>query len=390
MTPARPAASNEGPVASGYAAKVASGDITPNPAQLVLVARLDRLNGELGDRGPPRGLFGRLLSRRARSPKGLYIHGAVGRGKTMLMDTFFAASEVRARRRVHFNAFMGEVQDRLHAAREQDEGDPIRSVATAIASETRLLCLDEFSVTDIADAMILSRLFGALFGRGVVLVATSNNAPEDLYKDGLNRGLFLPFVATLRRHVDVFDLDIDTDYRLAKLAGAPVYVTPLGLGARNALDTIWRRLTGTQRGEPTTLRTHGRNIRVPQAEDGVARFSFADICEAPLAANDYLQIARAFHTLIVDDVPIIADDKRDAARRLILLIDILYDHRVNLIISAAAEPAALYVATDGEEAFAFRRTASRLIEMRSAAYLGATHGVSLAPNPPLAPQHQSG
>jgi cell division protein ZapE len=202
--------------------------------------------------------------------------------------------------------------------------------------------------------------------------------------------LFLPFVEVLRGHVDVFDLDTDTDYRLAKLAGAPVYVTPLGPSARNVLDTIWRRLTGTQRGQPTALRTHGRDIRVPQAEDGVARFSFADICEAPLAASDYLQIARAFHTLIVDDVPIIADDMRDAARRLILLIDTLYDHRVNLIISAAAEPAALYVATDGDEAFAFRRTASRLIEMRSAAYLGAAHGVSLTPNPPLAPQHQSG
>jgi cell division protein ZapE len=202
----------------------------------------------------------------------------------------------------------------------------------------------------------------------------------------LNRGLFLPFVDVLRSHVDVFDLDTDTDYRLAKLAGAPVYVTPLGPDARNALDTIWRRLTGTQRGEPALLRTHGRDIRVPQVEDGVARFSFADICEAPLAANDYLQIARAFHTLIVDDIPIIPDDKRDVARRSILLVDTLYDHRVNLIVSAAAEPAALYTASDGEEAFAFRRTASRLIEMRSAAYLGAAHGA----NPPLAPQHQSG
>jgi len=390
MTNTEPAASRAGPVASRYAAKIAAGEIETNTAQIALVARLDRLNRELGDAPLRRGVIGRLLNGRSRAPNGLYIHGAVGRGKTMLMDMFFAVAEVRAKRRVHFNTFMGEVQDRLHAVREQADGDPIAPVADAIARETRLLCLDEFSVNDIADAMILSRLFSALFNSGLVLVATSNSAPEDLYKDGLNRGLFLPFVDVLRRHVDVFSLDIDTDYRLAKLAGAPVYVAPLGTGARAALDTIWLRLTDTPRGEPTALRTHGRDIRVPQAEDGVARFSFADLCGAPLAANDYLQIARAFHTLIVDDIPIITDDRRDVARRLILLVDTLYDHRVNLIVSAAAEPAALYGATDGEEAFAFKRTVSRLIEMRSASYLGAEHGVSAGSNPPLAPQHQSG
>jgi cell division protein ZapE len=390
MTNPGSAASKAGPVASRYGAKVAAGEIEANSAQIALVARLDRLNRELADAPLRRGVIGRLLNGRSRAPHGLYIHGAVGRGKTMLMDMFFAVAEVSAKRRVHFNTFMGEVQDRLHAVRQQSGGDPIAPVADAIANETRLLCLDEFAVTDIADAMILSRLFGALFNSGLVLVATSNNAPEDLYKDGLNRGLFLPFVEVLRRHVDIFSLDIETDYRLAKLAGAPVYVMPLGATARAALDTIWRRLTGTPRGEPTALRTHGRDIRVPQAEDGVARFSFADLCEAPLAANDYLQIARAFHTLIVDDIPIIADDRRDVARRLILLVDTLYDHRVNLIVSAGAEPAALYVATDGEEAFAFKRTVSRLIEMRSASYLGAEHGASVGSNPPLAPQHQSG
>ena len=390
MTNPGSAASKAGQVASRYAAKVAAGEIDTNPAQIALVARLDRLNRELADAPPRRGVLGRLFKGRSRAPKGLYIHGAVGRGKTMLMDTFFAVAREPAKRRVHFNAFMGEVQDRLHAARERDIGDPIAPVAIAIAQETRLLCIDEFSVTDIADAMILSRLFSALFESGLVLVATSNSAPEDLYKDGLNRGLFLPFVAVLRKHVDVFSLNIDTDYRLAKLAGAPVYVTPLGPNSRNALDTIWRRLTGMQRGQPTALRTHGRDIRVPQAEDGVARFTFADLCEAPLAANDYLQIARVFHTLIVDDIQIIADDRRDVARRLMLLIDTLYDHRVNLIVSAAAEPAALYVATDGEEALAFKRTVSRLIEMRSASYLGAAHGAAAGSNPPLAPQHQSG
>ena len=180
--------------------------------------------------------------------------------------------------------------------------------------------------------------------------------------------------ALLERHVDVFHLDIATDYRLAKLGGVTVYVSPLGASSRAALDALWQRLTGATRGQPTALRTRGRDIRVPQAVDGVARFRFADLCEAPLAANDYVQIARAFHTVIVDDVPLIADERRDVARRFILLIDTLYDHRVNLIASAAAEPAALYTATDGEEAFAFRRTVSRLIEMRSEQYLGMAHG----------------
>jgi cell division protein ZapE len=275
---------------------------------------------------------------------------------------------------------MGEVHDRIHAFRQGADGagDPIMPVATAIARETRLLCLDEFSVTDIADAMILSRLFGALFERGLVLVATSNVPPEELYKDGLNRGLFLPFVEILKRHADVVRLEVATDYRREKLAGRPVYVTPLGAAARAALDTLWQRLTGGGAGAPTALRTRGRDIRIPQADDGVARFAFADLCEAPLAANDYVQIARAFHTVFVDDIPLITDEQRDVARRFILLIDTLYDHHVNLIASAAGEPGALYTAGDGEEAFAFRRTVSRLIEMRSAAYLGGRHGAVAA------------
>ena len=372
----------DGPLAARYAARIAAGEISPSPAQGTLVEKLDRLAHELGEAPRSRSLIARLGRRPISVPKGLYIHGAVGRGKTMLMDWFFDAAPLRAKRRIHFNAFMGEVHDRIHAARAEAAGEPTAPVAAAIARETRLLCLDEFAVTDIADVMILSRVFGVLFARGLTLVATSNSSPENLYRDGLNRGLFLPFVDLLRRHVEVFHLDIARDYRLAKLAGAPIYVTPLGTTSRQALDNLWQRLTGTTHGAPTVLRTHGRDIRVPEALDGTARFSFADLCEAPLGANDYLEIARAFHTIILDDVPIIADEKRNSARRFILLVDTLYDRGVHLILSAAAEPALLYAASNGEEAFAFPRTVSRLIEMRSADYLsGVGEAATWTPTP---------
>ena len=379
MTPGD-ASSAPGPVTAAYAAKIAAGEIGEDSAQWRLVNRLDRLCAELAA-SPRGGLLARLRGRVA-APRGLYIHGAVGRGKTMLMDAFFAAAPLAKKRRIHFNEFMGEVQDRLHVARTSGASDPVAPVAAAIAREARLLCLDELSVTNIADAMILSRLFAALFASGLVLVATSNVAPGDLYRDGLNRGLFLPFIGLLEQHCDIFRLDIDTDYRLAKLAGAPVYVTPLSAKADAALDAVWQRLTGTKRGEPTALRTRGRDIRIPQAVDGVARFGFADLCRAPLAANDYIQIARAFHTVLVDRIPVIGEEERDVARRFILLIDTLYDHGVNLVASAAAEPAELYCAGDGEEAASFPRTVSRLVEMRSAAYLaGGHHGVAAAASP---------
>ena len=373
MNPAAQSRDN-GALAVRVARSVAAGEIVADAAQDALVRRLDRLASELAAARPP-GRLARLLGRAAAAPKGLYIYGDVGRGKTTLMDEFFAIAPVAARRRVHFNEFMGDVHDRIHALRLAGAtGDPIAPVAGALAGEARLLCLDEFQVTDIADAMILSRLFEALFAGGVVLVATSNSAPEELYKDGLNRPLFLPFIALLRQHADVVRLDAAADYRLARIAGAPVYVTPLGAGARAALDGLWLRLTGTRQGPPASLRTRGRDIAIPQSCDGVARFAFADLCEAPLAANDYLQIARVYHTVVLDDVPVIAEERRDVAQRFILLVDTLYDHRVKLIVSAAAEPAALYTAADGEEAFAFRRTVSRLIEMRSAGYLAAAHG----------------
>ncbi len=373
MTP-RHARRGAGSVADRYAAMVASGAISEDVQQRAVVAHLDRLAADL-KAGGRAGLLKRFAGRARASPAGLYIDGEVGRGKTMLMDAFFAAVSVPRKRRVHFDAFMSDIQDRIHAARTGGNGgDPIAPVAADVARETRLLCLDEFQVTDIADAMILARLFSALFDRGLVLVATSNVAPEGLYRNGLNRGLFLPFIDVLKSRVTVVHLETPTDYRLARLAGSDVYVTPLGAAAHAALDRLWRRLAGDDPGRPATLRTRGRDIAVPRSAEGIARFAFADLCEAPLGAHDYLQIARAYDTVFVDDIAVIAPERRDVARRFILMVDTFYDLRVKLIASAAAEPAALYAARGGEEAFAFRRTVSRLTEMRSAPYLAAPHG----------------
>jgi cell division protein ZapE len=369
-------------LAARYAEMVAAGDIVSDPAQTDAVARLDRLNDRLAERrlAAKGSALGWLFARKAANPvKGLYIHGEVGRGKTMLMDGFLAVAAPRRKRRAHFHAFMAEVHERLAAVRQAAQngargGDPILSVADQIAAETRLLCLDEFMVTDIADAMILSRLFGRLFERGLVLVATSNTAPDDLYQNGLNRDLFLPFVAVLKRHADVVELRARTDYRLENLAGTPVYLTPLGPQARQALDRLWRRLTGVAHGEPTTIEVKGRRIAVPESVDGVARFRFDDLCEAPLGAADFLRLAGAFHTVIVDDVPIIAPERREVARRFVNLVDTFYDQGVRIIVSAAAEPADLYAATEGDISLAFRRTISRLIEMRSQAWASLARG----------------
>jgi cell division protein ZapE len=370
-----------------YDERVRAGEIADDAAQRAVVAAMERLEAALA--APARRRF--LARRPAAVPRGLYVWGSVGRGKTMLMDAFFATTAAAPKRRIHFNEFMSDVQDRLHAARQRQaagDGDPVEAVAGEVAGEARLLCLDEVMVTDIADAMILSRLFAELFRCGLTLVATSNSPPEELYKDGLNRGLFLPFVDLLRQHVDVMQLDAATDYRLVKLAGEPVYVTPADAKARAALDAFWRRLTGTAQGQRATLHTHGREIVVPEAADGVARFAFGDLCRKPLSANDYVRIARAYHTVIIDGIPVIGDGELDVARRFILLIDTLYDHHVNLIASAAAEPEALYAGRREYEAFAFPRTVSRLTEMRSEAYLAGPHGVSA--KPALAPHHQSG
>jgi cell division protein ZapE len=366
-----------------YAARVAAGKIERDAAQQAIVDRLAQLEKELAERRLARksSSLGWLFGSREPEPiKGLYIFGDVGRGKTMLMDLFFAASPVVRKRRVHFHEFMAEVHERVHVLRQMAKlgeisvEDPIGVAASAIAQETRLLCFDEFHVTDIADAMILGRLFKRLFELGVVVVATSNVPPTELYKDGLNRALFLPFIALIEAHMEIRQLDARTDFRLEKLAGVPVWYVPADRAAEAALDQAWRRLTSGHTGEPQDLLVKGRTIRIPRATMGVARFSFHDLCQQPLAAADYLKIARQYHTVLLDRVAVMDYERRNEAKRFIILIDTFYDNAVKFIASAEAEPDVLYRADEGFEASEFKRTASRLIEMRSKAYLALPHG----------------
>jgi len=378
---------------ANYLALVEAGEIEADPAQRALLEQFERLEQQLSEHRLARksSALGWLFGRRERgqATKGLYIYGEVGRGKTMMMDLFFEASAIRRKRRVHFHEFMVDVHERVHAYR-QEEGnrngnghDPIRRTADSIAEDAWLLCFDEFHVDDITDAMILARLFGRLFELGVVVVATSNLPPRDLYKDGLNRGLFLPFIAMLERQCEVIRLDARIDFRLEKLTGVPVWHVPDDAKAQAALDGAWRRLTGARAGSPLELIIKGHKVRVPQSAMGVARFSFADLCGQPLGAGDYLRIAHEFHTIILDHVPVMDHDRRNEAKRFIILIDTLYDHAVKLIGSAEAEPDQLYQADTGYEVGEFKRTASRLMEMRSQSYLGLPHGLR-APEAPLA------
>jgi len=366
-----------------YGRLVEKGEISSDPVQEALTIRFDRVIAELGasNAAAKTNALGWLFARK-KAPsavRGLYVYGGVGRGKTMLMDMFFRLAPLKQKRRAHFNEFMADVHDRIGLHRAALKAgtakgdDPIPPVAAAIAAESRLLCFDEFTVTDIADAMILSRLFTALFSNGVTLVATSNVAPDDLYRDGLNRGLFLPFIQTLKDNVDVVAVDIPTDYRMLKLSHLPVYVTPLGPAADAQMDEAWAAATEGRSEAPAKLEVMGRHVTVPRACGKAARFTFADLCDAPLGARDYLAIAERFDTIFIDHIPVMDQTRRNASKRFILLIDTLYDRHIRLVASAEASPDRLYAGREGvTEAFEFARTASRLNEMQSREWVEAT------------------
>jgi cell division protein ZapE len=352
-----------------YREAVTRGELRPDAAQENAVYKLNQLAQALAEK---RGFS--LFRKTAEPPKGLYIWGDVGRGKTLLMDFFFEEAVVAKKRRAHFNRFMVDVHARIHAERQRaGSSDPIPVIARDLAAEAQLLCFDEFQVSDVADAMILGRLFDRLFAEGVTIVATSNTPPDRLYEGGLNRQLFLPFIAQIKQRLEVVELNGPTDYRLQRISGLKVYLTPLGPQADAAMDAAWERLTDCKRGKPASLAVLGRQVPVPQAAYHVARFDFADLCAQPLAAADFLAVAQEFHTLLLDHIPLLTPEMRNEARRFILLIDTLYDEGVKLICSAAAPPEALYPAGDGAETF--RRTASRLAEMQSEDYLRRGHGI---------------
>ncbi len=362
-------------VRQAYEAELAEKGFKSDPAQLRAVDALQRCADEWADYKERRSNALKKLIHRPPVPRGVYMYGGVGRGKSFLMDCFFNAVPIRRKVRLHFHEFMREAHERINAHRAAvKEGrakgdDPIPPVAEAIAAQARILCFDEFTVTDIADAMILSRLFDALFARGVVLVATSNVAPDDLYRDGLNRPLFLPFVETLKRHADIFFLDAPTDYRMETVEGEHLYVTPLGPEAERRMDALWRSiLSGVAEGAET-VEVAGRRVAVPRAGNGAARFRFADLLQRPLGANDYLALAARYDTLVLDDIPALTQDQRNEAKRFILLVDTLYDAGRRIVVSAAAPAHELYRARSGTELFEFDRTVSRLTEMRSADYL---------------------
>ncbi len=366
-----------------YKDEVAAGLIERDACQEEVARQLDSLRLALAD-GAARtqGVLGWLTGsgRKGAPVRGLYIWGEAGRGKTMLMDLFFDRTPVERKSRVHFHAFMASVHAFIHEWRQDRRkgsvkgDDPVAAVADAIAQKSWLLCFDEFSVTDITDAMILGRLFAALFDRGVVIVATSNVRPDLLYQDGLNRALFVPFIQMIEERVHIVHLDARHDFRLQKLREHNVYLVPADASAAAALTAAFQRLTGKPRGAPITLDVLGHAVHVPQACANVARFAFEDLCRLPLGAADFLALARRFHTVMVDAIPVIGADQRDEAKRFITLIDTFYDMHVKLLASAEAEPAELYLGTGGFVAFEFKRTVSRLIEMRSMEYLALPQG----------------
>jgi cell division protein ZapE len=365
-----------GPVGRAYSELVRGGELRPDAAQDRAATALDRLASELSSgRG---GFLGRIFNKRETGLAGVYLWGGVGRGKSMLMDLAFATIDLRPKRRVHFHEFMLEVHERLRAERTKEEGDPIPPVAEAIAEEARLLCFDEMVVNNAADAMILSRLFSHLLEAGVTVITTSNRPPGDLYAGGLNRELFLPFIALIERALEVVPQNGPVDHRLERLGGMPTWYVPNGPEATAALREAFFRLTDYPVEDSAHVPTAelevpgGRTLHVPKSLKGVAVFSFKRLCGEPRGAADYLAIARHFHTLILVGIPRMGPENRNEAARFVTLIDALYEQKVKLLAAADAEPQDLYTAGDG--AFEFARTASRLIEMQSADYLALGHG----------------
>ncbi len=367
-----------------WRALVEQGALTADAGQRLAAERLQDLWVKLRGYDPPpmatqTGFLSRLLRRRSAEgapddrPNGLYLVGDVGRGKSMLMDLFYDQAQVARRRRIHFHRFMQEAHARIHAWKQAnpDGHDPIPPLADRIAAEAALLCFDEFQVNDIADAMILGRLFTALFDRGVVVVATSNTAPADLFRGKPGRDAFLPFIMLLQERLDLLVLQGERDFRRARLRGMSVWHVPTGARAEAALDEAFRQLTGGAAARPDRLLVMGRTLPVPLAAAGVARFDFSTLCGTALGAGDYLALATHFHALVLDEVPRLSPENFDEARRFIVLVDALYDHRVKLVASADAMPDQLY--RHGEGADAFERTASRLEEMQSQAYLALAH-----------------
>jgi len=378
--PGADTAAQRGPLPA-FRAMVAVGALAPDASQGLVAARLQKLWTRLRGYDPPprpangNGLFARLLRRAPtpEAPNGLYIVGEIGRGKSMLMDLFFAAADVQRKQRIHFHRFMQNAHERFHVIRtaNADTDDPIPPLADSIAAEAALLCFDEFQVHDIADAMILGRLFQALFDRGVVVVATTNIAPDDLFKGQPGRDAFLPFIALIKQHLDLVMMDAGRDFRRSRLRGMRTWLVPADARADRELDRAFAELTEGAAGRPATLRVMGRKFLVPLAAEGVARCDFDYLCGSALGPGDYLALAEHFHTLILDGVPRLSPANYDKARRFITLIDTLYDHRVKLLASADAMPDRLY--QQGENARMFERTASRLDEMQSQDWLDLPH-----------------
>ena len=371
-------------VLSHYEALLASGELKPDPEQAAAAERLDRLQRDLESTSAPRGIIGKLFTRKPPAPRGIYLWGGVGRGKSMLMDLFHDSLNIRRKRRVHFHAFMLEVHALLHEERKKEEGDPIPPVARMLGENLRCLAFDEMVVNNSADAMIMSRLFTALTREeGVTVVTTSNRAPANLYKDGLNREHFLPFITLIEQDLDVLTVNGAVDYRLQRLAGMASWHTPLGDAATAQVREAFFRLTDYSPEDAEHVPSAeldlgakggggGRMLHVPKSLKGVAVFSFKRLCAEARGAADYLAIAEAYHTVILVGIPRMGPDLRNEAVRFVTLIDAFYEYKVKLFVTADAEPGELYQAGDGS--FEFERTVSRLQEMQSAEYMALGHG----------------